>query len=58
MSQTLETDIQLYKTNVDAEDQMLMQHDEKIQQLEARLHALEILVHKIHNLAPVWWGQQ
>lgn len=40
------------------EDDTLVQHDIAIKQLEARLNSLENLVNHIHNLAPVWWGQQ
>lgn len=40
------------------EDQLLYEHDIKLQQLEARLNSLENLVNAIHNHIPVWWDKQ
>ena len=37
------------------QDELLMQHDIKIQELDTRLRSLEQLVNIIHNRYPVWW---
>ena len=37
-------------------DELLMNHDIKIQELDQRLRSLENLVNHIHNKIPVWWN--
>lgn len=39
------------------QDELLMQHDIKIQELDTRLRSLEQLVNIIHNRYPVWWEE-
>lgn len=46
------------ETKEQSAENLIYQHDIAIKQLEARLNSLENLVNYIHNLAPVWWGQQ
>lgn len=46
------------ETKEQSPEELIYQHDIAIKQLEARLNSLENLVNHIHNLAPVWWGQQ
>lgn len=38
-------------------DELLKQHDIKIQELDTRLRSLEQLVNTIHNRYPVWWEE-
>lgn len=37
------------------QDELLMQHDIKIQELDTRLNSLENLVNTIHQAVPVYW---
>lgn len=37
------------------EDELLMQHDIKIQELETRLNSLENLVNRIQQKQPPYW---
>lgn len=46
------------ETKEQSPEQIIYNHDIKIQELDTRLRSLENLVNQIHNLAPVWWGQQ
>ena len=36
-------------------EELLYQHDIKIQELDTRLNSLENLVNKIHQAVPVYW---
>lgn len=38
-----------------SQDELLMQHDIKIQELDTRLRSLEQLVNDIHQAVPVYW---
>lgn len=40
------------------DDDTLLKHDIKIQELDQRLRSLENLVNEIHNKYPVWWGNK
>ena len=37
-------------------EELLYQHDIKIQELDTRLCSLEQLINTIHNHYPVWWA--
>lgn len=39
------------------EDQLLYEHDIKLQELDQRLRSLENLLNAIHNKFPVWWEE-
>lgn len=39
-------------------EDLIYQHDIKIQELDTRLRSLEQLINVIHNHYPVWWGRQ
>lgn len=45
------------KPEEDKTDDMIMEHDIKIQQLETRLNSLENLVNAIHNKVPAFWDK-
>lgn len=40
------------------EDELLRQHDIKIQELSQRLNSLENLVNSLHNKYGLWWEEQ
>lgn len=49
----------LEETKEPSADELIYQHDIKIQELDTRLRSLENLVNEIHNkVALVWWGKQ
>ena len=37
-------------------EDLIYQHDIKIQELDTRLRSLEQLINAIHNHYPVWWA--
>lgn len=47
------------ETKEPSTENLIYQHDIKIQELDTRLRSLENLVNEMHNkVAPVWWGKQ
>lgn len=48
----------LEETKEQSPEQIIYNHDIKIQELDTRLRSLENLVNEMHNkVAPVWWGK-
>lgn len=46
------------ETKEQSAEELIYQHDIKIQELDTRLRSLENLVNEMHNkVAPVWWSQ-
>lgn len=43
------------ETKEQSAEELLYQHDIKIQELDTRLNSLENLVNKIHQAVPVYW---
>ena len=43
------------ETKEPSAEELLYQHDIKIQELDTRLNSLENLVNKIHQAVPVYW---
>lgn len=46
------------ETKEQSTEDLIYQHDIKIQELDTRLRSLEQLINIIHNHYPVWWGKQ
>lgn len=46
------------ETKEQSAEELIYEHDIKIQELDTRLRSLENLVNEMHNkVAPVWWSQ-
>ena len=45
------------ETKEQSTEDLIYQHDIKIQELDTRLRSLEQLINAIHNHYPVWWGK-
>lgn len=43
------------QSNQIKEDDTLMKHDIKLQELDQRLCSLENIINAMHNKFPVWW---
>lgn len=43
------------ETKEQSNEELLYQHDIKLQELETRLNSLENLVNEIHQAVPVYW---
>lgn len=46
------------ETKEQSPEQIIYNHDIKIQELDTRLRSLEQLINVIHNHYPVWWGKE
>lgn len=46
------------ETKEQSPEQIIYNHDIKIQELDTRLRSLEQLINVIHNHYPVWWGRE
>lgn len=44
------------ETKEQSTEDLIYQHDIKIQELDTRLRSLEQLINAIHNHYPVWWA--
>lgn len=44
------------ETKEPSTEDLIYQHDIKIQELDTRLRSLEQLINAIHNHYPVWWA--
>lgn len=45
------------ETKEQSPEELIYQHDIKLQELDQRLRSLENLLNAIHNKFPVWWEE-